>query len=169
MLHIRTVATNHAIKANIPDFRRHLSLAAAGTDIDQMTLFPCLANGDHSRLRYMIVIVDDGTVHIKKDDFSRHNAPFFLFFSWHLLNAFFIFYKFSHSDPALFYKSFILLYTFLKAFSYRIIRYNGTILFSHKKQEGQLLISLFLLLFLFLILSTHPLLQTARVWNQSHS
>ena len=135
MLHIRTVATNHAIKANIPDFRRHLSLAAAGTDIDQMTLFPCLANGEHSRLRYMIVIVDDGTVHVQKDDFSRHNAPFFLFFSWHLLNAFFIFYKFSHSDPALFYKSFILLYTFLKAFSYRIIRDNGTILFSEKKSK----------------------------------
>jgi len=50
-----------------------------------MTLFPCLANGDHSRLRYMIVIVDDGTVHIQKDDFSCHKASS----SSHLPNAFY--------------------------------------------------------------------------------
>ena len=125
MLHIGAVAPNHAIKANIPNFRRHLSLA----------------NGKYSRLRYMTIIIDDGTVHIQKDDFSRHKTsssshlPITFFLIIQSGNFFLHFYKFSHFWPVLLYELFILLYIFLKAFSYRIIRDNGTILFSEKKSK----------------------------------
>ena len=85
MLHIGAVTTNHAIKANIPNFWRHLSLAATCADIYQMGLFPCLANGNHRRLRYMIIIVDEGPIHIQKDDFSCHKISS----SSYLLNAFY--------------------------------------------------------------------------------
>ena len=41
---IAAIATDHAVQANIPQVRINLGLAAAGTDVDTVSVFPCLTD-----------------------------------------------------------------------------------------------------------------------------
>ena len=72
----------------------------------------------------MIIVVDEGPIHIQKDDFSRHKAPFLLVFDTKSID-------FSHSKIALFIRVYsyqILLYNFLNPLSYEIMRNADIIL-----------------------------------------
>ena len=41
---IASIATDHAVQANLPQVRINLGLAAAGTDVDTVSVFPCLTD-----------------------------------------------------------------------------------------------------------------------------
>ena len=77
VLDVRTVAANHAVEADCPDFRRILGLAAARAHIDAVAASASQPNRANRRRRDVVLVVRDGSIDVEKNDLAiGHGASF---------------------------------------------------------------------------------------------